>query len=157
MRTRCFDHIDLRVKNLEVAIRFYGQFLPRLGFVRERHEPSLRPEAGGDFHTFYSAGTDKPSEFFVLDENKNHQPNGTRIAFWAVTRDEVDRIAELVRQAGGKIWKARKSVPITARAITRSSSKTLTGTNWKSAAVRVRSFPLSKTTRQLIACMPFVV
>src|SRR6266516_2967480 len=28
--------------------------------------------------------------------------NGTRIAFWADMREEVDRIAELVRQAGGK-------------------------------------------------------
>ena len=28
--------------------------------------------------------------------------NRTRIAFWADTREEVDRIAELVRQAGGK-------------------------------------------------------
>ena len=72
MKTRCFDHIDLRVKNMELAIKFYGQFLPQLGFVRERHEPSPRPEAGGDFHTFYSAGTDKPSEFFVIDEDKNH-------------------------------------------------------------------------------------
>ena len=49
MKTRCFDHIDLRVKNMEVAIKFYGQFLPQLGFVRERHEPSPRLEAGGDF------------------------------------------------------------------------------------------------------------
>jgi len=102
MKTRCFDHIDLRVKNLEGAIRFYGQFLPQLGFIRERHEPSPRPEAGGYFHTFYSAGADKPSEFFAFDEDKDHQPNRTRIAFWADTREEVDRIAELVRQAGGK-------------------------------------------------------
>jgi catechol 2,3-dioxygenase-like lactoylglutathione lyase family enzyme len=102
MKTRCFDHIDLRVKNMEAAIKFYGQFLPQLGFIRERHEPSPSPEVGGDFHTFYSAGVDKPSEFFAFDEDKNHQPNGTRIAFWAETRDEVDRIAELVRQAGGQ-------------------------------------------------------
>src|SRR4030095_12347150 len=47
-----------------------------------------------------------------------------------------------------KIWKVRKSVSITARAITRSSSKTLTGTNWKSAAARLRSLLGSKTTRQ---------
>jgi len=102
MKTRCFDHIDLRVKNMEVAKKFYRQFLPELGFVRERHEPSPSPEVGGDFRTFYSAGVDKPSEFFCFEEDKNHQPNGTRIAFWADTREEVDRIAELVRKAGGK-------------------------------------------------------
>ena len=102
MKTRSFDHIDLRVKNMEVAKEFYRQFLPQLGFVRERQEPSPRQEAGGDFHTFYSAGVDKPSEFFGFTEDKNHQPNETRIAFWADTREEVDRIAKLVRQAGGK-------------------------------------------------------
>ncbi len=67
MKTRCLDHIDLRVKDMEVARKFYGKFLPQLGFVRERHEPSP-----------------------------------TRIAFWADTRGEVDRIAKLVRDAGGK-------------------------------------------------------
>jgi catechol 2,3-dioxygenase-like lactoylglutathione lyase family enzyme len=157
MKTRRFDHIDLRVKNMEVAKKFYGQFLPQLGFVRERHEPSPRPEAGGDFHTFYSAGADKPSEFFGFTEDKNHQTNGTRIAFWADTREEVDRIAELVRQAGGKIWKVQKPVSITAQAIMRSSSRTLTGTNWKFAAGKVRSSPLRKATRQLVACRLFVV
>ena len=39
---------------------------------------------------------------FSVSEDKNHQPNGTRIAFWADTREEVDRIAKLVREAGGK-------------------------------------------------------
>jgi len=88
MKTRCFDHIDLRVKNMEAARKFYGKFLPQLGFVHER--------PGEDFHTFYSAGGDKPSEFFGFTEDKNHQPNGTRIAFWADTREEVDRLATLV-------------------------------------------------------------
>src|SRR5437870_11443453 len=94
MKTRCFDHIDLRVKDMEVAKKFYGKFLPQLGFVQE--------SPGEDFHTFYSAGGDKPSEFSGFTEDKNHQPNGTRIAFWAETSEEVDQIAELVRAAGGQ-------------------------------------------------------
>src|SRR6266536_4634758 len=57
MKTRCLDHIDLRVKDMQVARNFYGKFLPQLGFVRERHEPSPHQKAPGeDFHTFYSAG-----------------------------------------------------------------------------------------------------
>jgi catechol 2,3-dioxygenase-like lactoylglutathione lyase family enzyme len=103
MKTRCFDHIDLRVKDLDVARKFYGKFLPQLGFVLERHEPPPpEHEATEVFHTFYAAGADKPSEFFGFTEDKNHRPNGTRIAFWADTRDEVDRVARLVREAGGK-------------------------------------------------------
>jgi len=122
---------------MEVAIKFYGQFLPQLGFVRERHEPSPRPEAGGDFHAFYSAGTDKPSEFFAFDEDKNHQPNRTRIAFWAERKSIV--LQSWFGKPAEKIWRVRKSVSITPRAITRSSSRTLTGTNWKSAAGKIRS------------------
>jgi len=89
---------------MDVAKKFYGKFLPHLGFVRERHEspPPQQEDAGEAFHTFYSAGGDKPSEFFGFTQDENHRPNGTRIAFWADTRDEVDRIAKLVRDAGGK-------------------------------------------------------
>ena len=94
MKTRCFDHIDLRVKDMRVAKDFYGKFLPQLGFVHE--------SPGEDFHTFYAAGIDRPSEFFGFSEDKDHRPNGTRIAFWADTRGEVDRIAKLVAAAGAK-------------------------------------------------------
>jgi catechol 2,3-dioxygenase-like lactoylglutathione lyase family enzyme len=94
MKTRCFDHIDLRVKDMDAARKFYGKFLPQLGFVHE--------SPGEDFHTFYAAGGDKPSEFFGFTEDKNHRPNGTRIAFWADTCEEVDRIAKLVGEADGK-------------------------------------------------------
>jgi catechol 2,3-dioxygenase-like lactoylglutathione lyase family enzyme len=102
MKTRRLDHIDLRVKDMEVAAKFYAKFLPQLGFVREKHEPAPAGSPGEDFHAFYSAGGDKPSEFFCLSEDKNHRPNGTRIAFWADTREKVDEIAKLVREAGGK-------------------------------------------------------
>jgi catechol 2,3-dioxygenase-like lactoylglutathione lyase family enzyme len=94
MKRRCFDHIDLRVKDMEVARKFYRKFLPQLGFVHEK--------PGRHYHTFYSAGGDKPSEFFCFSPDRNHRPNRTRIAFWADTREEVNRIAKLVREAGGR-------------------------------------------------------
>jgi catechol 2,3-dioxygenase-like lactoylglutathione lyase family enzyme len=94
MKTRRFDHIDLRVKDLEVAKDFYGKFLPTLGFDHQN--------PGNHFHTFHARGSERPLEFFALDEDKGHRPNATRIAFWADTREEVDRIARLVREAGGK-------------------------------------------------------
>ena len=78
---------------MEVAKGFYGKLLPELGFAHE--------SPGQDFHTFYSAG-DRPSEFFGYTEDRDHQANGTRIAFWADTRAEVDRIARLVCEIGGK-------------------------------------------------------
>ena len=93
MKTRRLDHIDLRVKDLKIARKFYEKLLPALGFTCDRSDD--------DWATFYSAGGDKPSDFFGFTEDRHHQPNGTRIAFWADTREEVDRIAKLVREIGG--------------------------------------------------------
>jgi predicted enzyme related to lactoylglutathione lyase len=94
MKTRCLDHIDLRVKNLETARKFYGELLPLLGFTCDRSD--------AEWGTFYTVGKDKPSEFFGFTKDPDHQPNGTRIAFWAETREEVDKMAEIVRNAGGR-------------------------------------------------------
>ena len=41
--------------------------------------------------------------FLVLRKHPNHKPNGTRISFWADTPEEVDRVAEVVRRAGGQV------------------------------------------------------
>jgi predicted lactoylglutathione lyase len=35
-------------------------------------------------------------------EDPNHQPNGTRIAFWVNSSAEVDRVAEIIQRAGAK-------------------------------------------------------
>ncbi len=94
MKIRRLDHIDLRVKDFQRAMKFYKKLLPELGFTRDRSDET--------WGTFYSAGGNKPSEFFGFTEDRDHQANGTRIAFWAETRDEVDRIAALVREIGGK-------------------------------------------------------
>ena len=94
MKSRCFDHIDLRVKDLAGARKFYGKLLPELGFTCDRSD--------ADWGTFYAVGQDKPSAFFGFTEDRHHQPNGTRIAFWAETREEVDRIAGIVREIGGR-------------------------------------------------------
>jgi len=94
MRTRYLDHIDLRVKDLDRARKFYGKLLPALGFTSDRSD--------AEWGTFYAVAKGKPSEFFGFTEDRHHQPNGTRIAFWADTHDKVDGIAKLVREIGGK-------------------------------------------------------
>lgn len=94
MKTRYLDHVDLRVKDFGTAMKFYGKILPALGFTRDRSDDT--------WGTFYAVGRDKTSAFFGFTEDPNHKPNGTRIAFWAETRAEVDQIAEVVRKAGGR-------------------------------------------------------
>jgi catechol 2,3-dioxygenase-like lactoylglutathione lyase family enzyme len=94
MKTRYLDHIDLRVRNFAGAKEFYGKLLPALGFTRDRSDV--------EWGTFYSVGGDQPPAFFGFTEDPKHQPNGNRIAFWADTRAEVDKIGQLIGQIGGK-------------------------------------------------------
>ncbi|HET9419384.1 MAG TPA: VOC family protein [Chthoniobacterales bacterium] len=94
MKTRYLDHIDLRVKNMARAREFYRKLLPALGFTRERAEQ--------EWTTFYAPGRGRTEAFFGFTEERDHQPNATRISFWANDRAEVDRIATLVREIGGQ-------------------------------------------------------
>jgi catechol 2,3-dioxygenase-like lactoylglutathione lyase family enzyme len=93
MKLRYFDHIDLRVKDVERAKKFYVPVLNALGFTVDQEIKDWvsyeAPQAEG-----------KPTEFFGFTHDPNHTPNGTRIAFWAETRAEVDRVAEVARAAG---------------------------------------------------------
>jgi catechol 2,3-dioxygenase-like lactoylglutathione lyase family enzyme len=88
MRTRIFDHIDLRVNDLAAADRFYQVLLPALGF----------PIRGTTSHcVYYEADQDYPKpEFIGLIEDRAHIANSTRIAFWRDTKEEVDALALLL-------------------------------------------------------------
>jgi catechol 2,3-dioxygenase-like lactoylglutathione lyase family enzyme len=97
-----FDHIDLRVRNRARAQEFFAKVLPAIGFALDKSTK--------EWGAFEKDGASKPSEFFAFDEDANHRPNNTRIAFWAETHEQVDRVAQVVREAGGqnlegpKIW-----------------------------------------------------
>ena len=93
MSKRLFDHIDLRVKNRAAAQEFYEQVLPAIGF---------RIDKSGEEWGLFEADGGKAVDFFGFTEEANHRPNGNRIAFWAESRDAVDKVAEVVRKAGGK-------------------------------------------------------
>lgn len=91
MKNRYFDHIDLRVKDRAVAQEFYAQLLPALGFTID--------ESGEQWGAFEATGEEKPP-FFGFTEYRDPIPNENRIAFWAETREEVDRIAKVAQRAG---------------------------------------------------------
>ncbi len=88
---RHFDHIDLRVRDLGAARPFYEVLLPALGFT---HEAGI---AG--WVTYEAPGADAPV-FFGLTESPRHAANECRIAFWAESHAEVQRLAALAVQAG---------------------------------------------------------
>jgi predicted enzyme related to lactoylglutathione lyase len=91
---RLYDHIDLRVRSLAEARPFYEKLLPALGFTRD-----VGIESWLQFET---ADTGGASEFFGVTESSLHVANECRIAFWAYSTSEVDRLAEIVIQAGAR-------------------------------------------------------
>lgn len=94
MMRRCYDHIDLRVRNLSEARPFYEMLLPALGFTRDvTVEGWLQYEA---------AGADGATEFFGVTESPQHVANECRIAFWAESISEVDRLAQIAVRAGAR-------------------------------------------------------
>lgn len=91
---RRYDHVVLRVRNMAACRSFYEQLLPALGFDRDagiegwlQYERSDRADA---------------AEFFGVTESPNHLANECRIAFWAASKAEVDRLARVVARAGGR-------------------------------------------------------
>ncbi len=93
MRRR-YDHIDLRVRSLAEARAFYEALLPALGFTR-------RMEVDG-WLQFEVASASESAEFFGVTEAPGHTANDCRIAFWAESTSEVDRLAYIVIQTGGR-------------------------------------------------------
>jgi catechol 2,3-dioxygenase-like lactoylglutathione lyase family enzyme len=93
MSTRLFDHIDLRVRNRATAQRFYAQFLPAVGFHVDK---------SGERWGLFEAEGGVEVDFFGFEEEADHRPNANRIAFWAPSQEAVNKVAEVVREAGGK-------------------------------------------------------
>jgi catechol 2,3-dioxygenase-like lactoylglutathione lyase family enzyme len=92
---RLYDHIDLRVRTLAEGRDFYEVLLPALGFVRETRIPNwLQYEA--------AAPDDGAAAFFGVTESPGHVPNENRIAFWAESPAEVDRLAGIATSAGAQ-------------------------------------------------------
>ena len=94
MMRRCFDHVDLRVRSLAEARPFYEALLPALGFTRKvTIEGWLQYEA---------EGTDGKTEFVGVTESLQHTANECRLAFWADSLREVERLAALIVRAGAR-------------------------------------------------------
>lgn len=87
-----FSHIDLRVDDMEKALPFYSALLPELGFGRQYHSAAWKVFAGD--------GTLPSAAYFGFTEERGHRPNSNRIAFWVESRQEVDRLGDLIRRAG---------------------------------------------------------
>jgi predicted enzyme related to lactoylglutathione lyase len=88
-----YDHMDLRAPRLAEVAEFYEALLPALGFTR-------RVEVEGWLQ--YEAGDGEVTAFFGVTESPGHVANENRVAFWAESNEEVDRVAEVARGAGAR-------------------------------------------------------
>ena len=90
---RRYDHIDLRVPRLTDVSIFYRQLLPALGFTRE---------VPVDGWLQFETSDGDITEFFGITESPGHVANENRIAFWAESAGEVDRLGEAAKASGAR-------------------------------------------------------
>jgi predicted lactoylglutathione lyase len=94
MKDNPFQHVDLRVNDLEEAWTFYSRILPAIGF-----EESW---VGKCFRGFDAHGQRPDKAWFGFTEDKKHQANANRISFWAESRERVDKLGALLESAGAR-------------------------------------------------------
>jgi len=98
-----FQHIDLRVGDMNTALPFYSALLPELGFVRTFHSERWK--------VFATEGELPYASFFAITEERAHRANGNRIAFAASSPEEVDRLAAIAGSAGARQMSGPRACP----------------------------------------------
>ncbi len=98
-----FQHVDMRVSDLDAAIPFYSALLPALGFFLTESSP--------DWRVFQAEGEPPAAPFFSITEAKDHRPNANRVAFWAANPKEVDRLTAVAREAGARNISGPRACP----------------------------------------------
>ncbi len=103
MKKNPYQHIDLRVNDIERAWAFYSKILPPIGFEKGSR--------GKTFSGFDADGVFPDQAWFGFTEDRDHRPNANRIAFWAESRERVDEIAALLAEAGARNISGPKACP----------------------------------------------
>jgi catechol 2,3-dioxygenase-like lactoylglutathione lyase family enzyme len=90
---RIFDHIDVRVPNVDAARAFYDPLMAAIGFGET--------DVDGSGLFIYCRRIDgRTEEVVTLVADPQHRPSKTRVAFGAASREEVDRITAIAVAAG---------------------------------------------------------
>ncbi len=95
MAAHLFDHIDLRVTDIERARPLYDAFMPAVGLPVA--------DAGDDYLSYSAPGAHNSVPFVWATLAPDHVPSANRIAFWADTEEEVNRIGAIIREAGAQV------------------------------------------------------
>ena len=110
------SHIQITVKDMNVAVPFYDKLLPLLGF-----DPKTRTTAVIDEHDFHvvnyehrqlSFAITSPRKAFAGDTIHRRKPGALHhLAFKAESRAEVDRLYEQVKEIGATIVSPPREYP----------------------------------------------
>lgn len=92
------DHVDFRVSDFAKSRALYDALLPAMGYTKVNEDA----ESAG----YHQPGETGAEPFFWLARDPKHKPNGTRVAFGARDRAEVNRLAEVARSAGATAFEA---------------------------------------------------
>jgi catechol 2,3-dioxygenase-like lactoylglutathione lyase family enzyme len=110
------DHIQITVKDMEIAVPFYDKFLPLLGFNIQRKGSAVIEE-----HDFYVVEYVHPRLAFAITSPRNAFMNDTinrrkpgalhHLAFRVESRAEVDRLYSELQEIGATIVSEPKLYP----------------------------------------------
>jgi catechol 2,3-dioxygenase-like lactoylglutathione lyase family enzyme len=95
--------MDVRVDDLATAEPFYDALLPALGFTERYH--------GEEWRVWATTDPLPATAYFGVTQSTGHAANENRIAFWVTTREDVERVAEVAREAGALDLSGPKEMP----------------------------------------------
>jgi catechol 2,3-dioxygenase-like lactoylglutathione lyase family enzyme len=110
------DHVQITVRDLDVAVSFYDKLMPLLGFdpqrrrsaVVERHELRVVEYV----HPRLCFAITSPRSAFANDEVQRRRPGALHhLAFKAASRDEVDRLHLELLAIGARIVSPPREYP----------------------------------------------
>jgi len=92
---RLLSHVDLRVRDRDAAEAFYDVVFAPLKIARSNGDGEwVSYDAIPEVDDAYA------TEWFGFTQDADMSPSGTRIALYAASREEVDRVAEAAAEAG---------------------------------------------------------
>lgn len=98
-----YDHVDLRVGSIAKVRALYEALCTAMGLT-ESHDD-------GDSVGYHKPGETGADAFLWVVEERDHRPNGTRTAFQAESRADVDRLAAIARENGARAFEPAQLVP----------------------------------------------
>ncbi len=110
------DHIQITVKDMNIAVPFYDRLMPLLGF-----DPQRKGEAVIDEHEFHvveythprlAFAITSPRSVFAADTINRRKPGALHhLAFKAESRAEVDRLHVALERIGATIVSPPREYP----------------------------------------------